>query len=129
LATVSGCSSLSTVRSEADAIGTFRLSAIFGTYDIDLRPDHTCIMSSRTAYNRQPKEGTWEFRAGVVTISLSDTKSVAFQLEAVGSEVVLTSESGRAHYVRLAKNEPNKASDSTRQPVPPPAAGQPSRRS
>ncbi len=111
----SGCTSLSMIRDEAEAVGTFRLSEISGTiYDIELRPDHSCVMSTYSSVSRAPLvDATWTFNGGVVTISPAHSRSFSLEIARRGLEVVLISEDGRGRYVRISEKTPNKAPEPT----------------
>jgi hypothetical protein len=104
------CASLRTIRDETAAFGLFRLREIGGTHDIELRTDHTCVISSYGAFQKpSPTHGTWTFVDGTVTISPSDAPMFSLILSRRGFDVVMYATNGRGPYVRTAEKEPNKA--------------------
>ena len=114
----SGCAALRTVRDEKEAIGLFRSTDIGGTREIELRRDHSCVMSSYTASGKAPLvHATWSFNGGFVTISPISTPPIFFEVARRSFEVVLISPSGRGIYVRIPEKEPNKSPEPTAGPV------------
>jgi hypothetical protein len=104
----SGCAVLHTVRDEKEAIGLFRSTDIGGTREIELRQDHSCVMSSYTASGKAPLvHATWSFNGGFVTISPISSPPIFFEVARRSFELVLISPSGRGIYVRVPEKEPN----------------------
>src|SRR5690349_9853764 len=102
---VVGCAS---IREESTAVGIFRLREFGATHEIDLRSDHSCVLSSYgIAEPRSRADARWSFDEGIVTISPKDSPAFSFRLARHRFELALVSTEEKRVYVRLPKERPN----------------------